>query len=281
MTANGRGPKRGGFRAIPYAMEIELRELPVSQRSVLTSLAFEAQHGAPAVLDVDGVSITLDVGEALVSIRGLAATLQLGEGSKGESLVRRSLASGRRIGLISTRPARPTGDVPPDGRGDRPPGGPRDAPATIVRFLRHRDFLWPVAKGDAPLDAPRDVPRDARGDAIPVVQEIQKEHQRQRPRARGDWPATSELADALTARWNGEDVVVVPPGPDHPRDAIEAAIRELGLEVATEICHVDAVSAVRSGRVKTIPTSIGFFGDKLIRAAALRGGRAPREVAAS
>lgn len=168
-------PAPAGFRAIPYLLELELRALPPAQRAVLISLAFLAQYGEPGAEALDGVTARLDVGEALLSIRGLAATLQLGDGSKGESLVRRSLAAGVRLGLISTRPARPKGDAPPDvprsAPGDTPPDAPRDAPPTIVRWLRHRGILWQDSKGDTPHDARPDVPRDARdgapGDAIP------------------------------------------------------------------------------------------------------------------
>jgi hypothetical protein len=139
------------------------------------SIAFEAQYGEPTEVDVDGVRVTIDIGEALVSIRGLAATLRLGAGSKGESLVRRSLESGRRMGLISTRPARPKGDARSGAPRGTPRSVPRDAPPTIVRFQRHRDFLWPSPIRDAPADRSGDAPRDAQRDAIPVEHQMQQD----------------------------------------------------------------------------------------------------------
>ncbi len=275
VSAAGRGRARGGFRSIPYAMELELRALPVTQRSVLTSLAFEAQYGAAAVVDVDGVQVTIDVGEAFVSIRRLAAALRLGPGSKGESLVRRSLESGCRIGLISKRPARPTGSARPGGPSGAPRSAPRDAPPTIVRFLRHRRFLWPTEAPDAPHDTRGDAPRDAQGDAIPVAHEIPRgPQQQQRPPPQGEYPATEQLAAALTDRWREDRVEVVPPGPGQPHDEIEAAVRSLGLEAAVEECVADGVAAVHSGRVETIPSSVGFFARRLITAAARRAARA-------
>jgi hypothetical protein len=183
--------ERGGFRAVPYAMEAELRAVAPAQRAVLISLAFQAQW-TPADVDVDGVRVRLDVGEALVSSRGLAVLLRLGDGSRGASLARRAIESGRRIGLIATRAARPTGDAPlgaPRGaRGDAPRSAPCDAPPTIVRFLRHRGILWQASESDAPPDAPRgargDVPGDAQGDAIPqgtAPQDTGTGHRRSRP----------------------------------------------------------------------------------------------------
>jgi hypothetical protein len=176
--------ERPGFRGIPYAMEEELRGLPPAHRSVILSLAFLAAWEA-TTCDVDGVAVPLDRGEALVSARGHAKLLNLGPGSKGSSLFRRALDAGRRIGLLSTRPARPKVDAPPDARTGAPPDAPRDAPPTVVRFLRHREILWPNTKGDAPADAPPGAPADARADTIPQITASQITGEIPSPAARG------------------------------------------------------------------------------------------------
>jgi hypothetical protein len=225
-------------------MEMGLRALPPAQRTVLISLAYLAQYGAPAVVDVDGVTVTLDVGEALVSGRGLAATLRLGEGSRGESLVRRALASGRRIGLIATRPARPKGDAPPDARGDAPRSAPRDAPPIIVRYLRHRDVLWPAPTSDAPRDAPGGAPPDARGDAIPVVQQIASAHQAGRPRERARLgPLGAEL---MTAVAKGMASALEPLAAQEDADDLERLVPENFAGVDDALAYVAQTCRERS-----------------------------------
>jgi hypothetical protein len=93
-----------------------------------------ARHGVP-----------VDAGEVLVSMRSRdlwgAVRLDREVGEAGRvSLLRRVLRRLERDGLAATRAAQRS-DTPADtGRATR-----RDTPATIVRFLKYRDILWPAA----------------------------------------------------------------------------------------------------------------------------------------
>jgi hypothetical protein len=160
--------EREGFRSIPYAMEAQLRALPIGQRSILISLAFDAAW-EPVDIDVRGVRVRLDVGEAMIGYEALARDLRVSVG-----LVRRAIASGSRIGLITARRAIPKVGTPPDTPCDTYSGTPYGTPPTVVRFLRHREILWPTEKRGTPCDTPPGTPRDRGGDTIPVDQQSRR-----------------------------------------------------------------------------------------------------------
>jgi hypothetical protein len=163
--------ERSGHRGIPYAMEEELRDFPVAQRSVLVSLAFEAMW-EPGVVPWRGQRITLDVGEALVSYEGLVRTLRLASDPGVRDpvkLVRRALASGCRLGLIDVRAAVPEGGTPCGTGNGTYRGTPHGTPPRIVRFLRHRPILWPDTELGTPRGIPRGTPCGTEGGTIPQI----------------------------------------------------------------------------------------------------------------
>jgi len=147
-------PDSRGFRAIPYALEEELRQIPPVQRSIITSIIFLASWQAGSA-HVRGVQVPLDFGEALVGYESTAKTLRLpGAHTKGAKQVKRAVASARRLGIFETRPAlHPNGT--PCVTGDRPPpdgyrGTRSGTPPTIVRVVKYRDMIWLLGKGGSP-----------------------------------------------------------------------------------------------------------------------------------
>lgn len=149
---------------LPYPFLEYLLELPGDYAKLTLRLLQRAQW----VPTVAGGDVSVDAGEVLLSLRSRdiwgAVQLDRDVDEAGRvSLLRRVLARLERDAMIAVRPAHRT-DTPQSTRS----GTRRDTPATIVRFLRYRDNLWP-GNADATREAAQDPTRGAtqRSDAIP------------------------------------------------------------------------------------------------------------------
>ncbi|MGB8932393.1 MAG: DnaA N-terminal domain-containing protein [Anaeromyxobacteraceae bacterium] len=132
-------PKRAPELRLPYPLIDYLNTLPGDYVKITVRLLQLAQW----VPGVAPSGLVLDAGELVMSLRfrGLwdAVVLDREVTEAGRvSLLRRVLRRLERDGLVATRAAS-SADTP----NDTPRSTRRDTPATIVRFLKFRDNLWP------------------------------------------------------------------------------------------------------------------------------------------
>jgi hypothetical protein len=133
-------PRRAPELRLPYPFLEYLLELPGDYAKLTLRLLQRAQW-VPSMAP-DGVSV--DAGETLLSLRSRdvwsAVRLDRDVDEAGRvSLLRRVLQRLDRDGFVAIRPAHGANTGARTGRGAR-----RDTPATIVRFLKYRDSLWPA-----------------------------------------------------------------------------------------------------------------------------------------
>lgn len=131
-------PKRAPELRLPYPLLDYLHTLPGDWVKVILRLLQRAQW----IPGVTPSGLALDAGEILISFRSGVlwdAVAPRGVSEDGcASLLRRVLDRLTRDGFVATRKA---GDA--DTTKDTPRSTRRDTPATIVRFLKFRDNLWP------------------------------------------------------------------------------------------------------------------------------------------
>jgi hypothetical protein len=154
-------PKRAPELRLPYPLVEYLLTLPGDWVKVILRLLQRAQW-TPGVAPSGDL---LDAGEIIISFRSsalwdaVALYRALAEDGR-TSLVRRVLARLTRDGYIDTRKT-----SAPNTTGDTPTNTHRNTRATIVRFLRFRDNLWP---GNADATRP-EFGRERRSDPILAV----------------------------------------------------------------------------------------------------------------
>jgi hypothetical protein len=166
MSAKREMPRRAPELRLPYPLLEYLRSLPGDYMKIATVLLQRAQW-------VPGCSpsgIPLDAGETLIALRSpelrLAAHVDRELGENGwVSLLRRVLARLEKDGYVAIRATHRI-DMPSGTR----PDTRNDTPATIVRFLKFRENLWPRST-DATQEATRQATRGPthKIDAIPAV----------------------------------------------------------------------------------------------------------------
>ncbi|MGB8932412.1 MAG: DnaA N-terminal domain-containing protein [Anaeromyxobacteraceae bacterium] len=173
--------------------------------------------------------LVLDAGEVLISLRSddvwgaIALDREVNESGR-VSLLRRVLRRLRDDGYISIRPTHRR-----DTARDTQTGTRRDTPATVVRFLKFRDNLWP-ANEDATRGTTREstrkathrigtilavdpadpFPASATTSSCPAWNDLSAELRRHvRPDLYERWFAP------LTASQSGEELVLLAPNPFH------------------------------------------------------------------
>jgi hypothetical protein len=135
-AANSATPKRAPELRLPYPLLEYLFQLPDAYAKLVLRLLQRAQWTAGTTQE----GLLLDAGEVLISLRSddiwgaISLDRRLNENGR-VSLLRRVLRRLASDGYIALRPAHQ--------RGTRP-GTRRDTPATVVRFLKFRDNLWPA-----------------------------------------------------------------------------------------------------------------------------------------
>ncbi|ACG73248.1 hypothetical protein AnaeK_2020 [Anaeromyxobacter sp. K] len=158
--------ERPPFLALPAPLVDYVLALPGDYGKTLLRVA-QLARAAPGVVD----GIALDTGEALISYRSprvwgrVALDAELAK--DGEvALRRRALARAERDGWVQIRPAHRSGTA-----SDTRTGTGTSTPATIVRFLRFREILWPASVQTAqPAAQPTaQEPAPGSGTITPVV----------------------------------------------------------------------------------------------------------------
>jgi hypothetical protein len=129
-------PKRAPELRLPYPLLEYLFQLPGDYAKLVLRLLQRAQWTAGMTRE----GLLLDAGEVLISLRSEdiwgAITLDRDVSENGRvSLLRRVLRRLADDGYVALRPAH---------QRDTHPGARRDTPATVVRFLKFRDNLWPA-----------------------------------------------------------------------------------------------------------------------------------------
>ncbi len=123
-----------GYVAMPREMLIAADKLPRDQGWLLERMARDARWQDPGPVIVRGGVVTIDTGEQLISLDGLAKRYEM-----TVAQVRRALATFERKGWISRRPAAAqTGTPLTEGKSAK-----TGTPPTVVRFEKWRDILWP------------------------------------------------------------------------------------------------------------------------------------------
>lgn len=179
-----------GFLVLPHALTAYLLGLPRDYfrlTLILLRLARFEPGRAPS-------GVWLEAGEALIALRSDAiweASGLLDELNEGArmSLLRRVLDRLSKDGIIKRRPARPT-DMGGD-TGSNTVGG---TPATIVRFLKYRENIWPSSAGPTQEAAPAPTPLAG---TIQSIQDNNNSNSRSEERAHGPGESSSQGGGAL------------------------------------------------------------------------------------
>ena len=205
MTARSSGPReprRVPELRLPYLLLEYLLKLPGDYAKLALRLLQRAQW----VQVVTQTGVALDAGEVLLSLRSRdlwdAIELDREVDEAGRvSLLRRVLGRLERDGVAAIRAAHDL-DTP---HGTRT-GTRRDTPATVVRFLKFRDSLWP-ARGDAAHETAHGAARGAthqfdtilsREDpAVPAFQSDPVERRATAAREPGQSPRIGEVRAVL------------------------------------------------------------------------------------
>lgn len=245
---------------MPYPLDEYLDSLPGDYGKIARRL-LRAARWTRGVVD----GFELDAGEALIDERseklwgGLRLDREVSPAGR-RALVRRVLERLERDEILTRRAAHAFG--PANG----PRNGPRNGPSpTVVRFLKFREILWPASTETAQGSAQGSTQNSAqRNGPILPVSPPDPPVPAAAAAARDDgFPKLEQLADALSERWS---VTVVLPR-RRERDELEAAVAKLGVEAALAECVDDAGTAFKARRIAEPPTSLGFFADRLRRAA--------------
>lgn len=276
--------ERPPFLAVPYPGLDYVLSLPGDHAKVFLRVA-QLARAAPGTVD----GIALDAGEALISLRSrkvwgrVALDAEELTDNGVVALRRRALARLERDGWVALRTAHRSST------GDGTESGTRSGtPATIVRFLKFRDILWPASVETAhPTAHPTAQEPAHQNGTIPPVEAppaVPPEQQPARaleaaptPEAGLRWPKAVAFRQALTDSM--ARTVLYPVGGNEPVTwtSLEASLDTIPEGDAVELCRERILRQQAAG--KRAGGNLAYFAQVLADEVLRRRRFAPKQAA--